>query len=552
MDRERIVFRRFAVGQLAVWGIFAGISYGFRFGSESESRPFVAFYGLLAVSFVLYFATLFRFWKSGEEVISWRSVLLWAALFRLPLVFASHPVQEIDYYRYLWDGRCLVAGVSPYEFAPAEVDRLRETVDPVSGPALELVGILDRSASWETIFSRIDHREVPTIYPITSQIVFAASVSLLPDSASVFARLVVWRIVLTLFDLGVVVLLFGWLRRLGAPPGRAILYGWCPLVLKEFANAAHMDVIAIFFVVAMGALFSAAAGKERSSPGGRIWMAWAAWTAAVLAKWYPLLLAPLLLSYSWARWQWKGLLPAATALLLIAAVVFVPLFLKESDSGRETEGMRTFLERWEMNDLLFSIVRENAKISAKVNDARGREDPWYSVVPDSWRRGWSNQVAAMLSEAGFDQETDIAFRTAQGVSAVIILSAATWLSLRRWPSGMAGAAEWGRRCFWLLVVAWYLSATQNPWYWCWVLPFAVFVRSRIGWAVAAFTTLYYLRFWLIYRYPEPAWLGLSGSRWFDEVVVWFEHAPILLVWLGGGFLRLAGKKRGIKTGPTSS
>ena len=46
-----------------------------------------------------------------------------------------------------------------------------------------------------------------------------------------------------------------------------------------------------------------------------------------------------------------GSTQAATALLLIAAVVFVPLLQKESDSGRETEGMRTFLERWEMNDL---------------------------------------------------------------------------------------------------------------------------------------------------------------------------------------------------------
>lgn len=526
MDRERIAFRRFAVGQLAVWVLFAVISCGFRFGSESESRPFAAFYGLIAVSFVLYFATLFRFWKSGEEMISWRSVLMWAALFRLPLVFASYPVQEIDYYRYLWDGRCLVAGVSPYEYAPAELDRLRDTVDPMPGPARELVGILDRSSSWETIFSRIDHREVATIYPITSQIVFAASVWLLPDSEPVFARLVVWRIVLTLFDLGVVVLLLGWLRRLGAPPARAILYGWCPLVLKEFANAAHMDVIAIFFVVATGGLFAAAAAKETSSLGGRVWMAWAAWTAAVLAKWYPLLLAPLLLSYTWARWRWKGLLPAAMALLLIAAVVFVPLLREKSDPGRETEGMRTFLERWEMNDLLFSIVRENVKRREQATG--GRLDPWYSVIPDSWREGWHGAVGFIMKKAGLAVETDIAFRTAQGVSAMIILSAATWLSLRRWSQGGAGAEEWGRRCFWLLAVAWYLSATQNPWYWCWALPFAVFVRSRIVWAVAAFTTLYYLRFWLIYRYPETAWLGLSGSRWFDEVIVWFEHGPILI------------------------
>lgn len=543
MNGERVAFRLLAVGQLAAWSVFAVISCGFRFGSESGTRPFGAFYGLLAISFILYFATLFRFWKKGEEVVSWRTVLLWAALFRLPLVFASHPVQEIDYYRYLWDGRCLVAGVSPYEYSPAELDRLRNAVDPMPGPARELVEILDQSSSWETIFSRIDHREVATIYPITSQIVFAASVWLLPDAAPVFARLVVWRIVLTLFDLGVVVLLLGWLRRLGAPPARAILYGWCPLVLKEFANAAHMDVIAIFFVVATGALLACVAGKETSSPGGRVWMAWAAWTAGVLAKWYPLLLAPLLLSYGWSRWRWKSLAPAAMALFLIAAVVFVPLLREKSDPGREAEGMRTFLERWEMNDLIFSIVRENVKRREQATG--GRLDPWYSVLPDSWREVWHVAVGFIMEKAGLAVETDIAFRTAQGVSAMIILSAATWLSLWRWPPGGAGVEEWGMRCFWLLAVAWYLSATQNPWYWCWALPFAVFVRSRIVWAVAAFATLYYLRFWLIYRYPETAWLGLSGSRWFDEVIVWFEHGPILiagLVVVMRRFFREAGNK----------
>jgi hypothetical protein len=59
-------------------------------------------------------------------------------------------------------------------------------------------------------------------------------------------------------------------------------------------------------------------------------------------------------------------------------------------------------------------------------------------------------------------------------------------------------------------------------------------------------TLYYLRLWLIYRFPETAWLGLSGSRWFDEVTVWFEHGPVLVVALAAAsrrFWREVGNKR---------
>ena len=37
------------------------------------------------------------------------------------LLLPSHPIQEIDLYRYIWDGEVSAAGVSPWEFSPAQV-----------------------------------------------------------------------------------------------------------------------------------------------------------------------------------------------------------------------------------------------------------------------------------------------------------------------------------------------------------------------------------------------------------------------------------------------
>jgi hypothetical protein len=66
-------------------------------------------------------------------------------------------------------------------------------------------------------------------------------------------------------------------------------------------------------------------------------------------------------------------------------------------------------------------------------------------------------------------------------------------------------------------------------------------------SVSAFAMLYYLRFWLIYHDPDPAWPGLTGARWFDEVVVWFEHAPVLLALAFLAFRNFS-RDRGNKSG----
>ena len=80
---------------------------------------------------------------------------------------------------------------------------------------------------------------------------------------------------------------------------------------------------------------------------------------------------------------------------------------------------------------------------------------------------------------------------------------------------------------------WLTCPTQNPWYWCWVLPFLPFARYRTWYVVAAMTMLYYLRFWLTAHYPDPPVLGTpyGGAYFFYFVIAWVEFAPVLCVLL---------------------
>ncbi len=66
-----------------------------------------------------------------------------------------------------------------------------------------------------------------------------------------------------------------------------------------------------------------------------------------------------------------------------------------------------------------------------------------------------------------------------------------------------------------------LSPTFFPWYWLWLLPFALLWSHPLRWpalALGASLPLYYARFWFDDR---------GQSALFDQVVVWIEFGPIL-------------------------
>ena len=167
-------------------------------------------------------ASLLWAWKSGKVSLSLRHVLLGAAVLRLVLL-PSEPIFSDDIWRYVWDGRVQLAGVNPYQFAPADL-------------ALNAV----RDGLW----SRINHPEVPTIYPPVSQIVFAFS-------ALFDAGLVPLRVVMSVCEF----LALGAVWRLAALGGGAVSEGrkvwlallvvWNPLMAVEFVGSGHLDALAI-------------------------------------------------------------------------------------------------------------------------------------------------------------------------------------------------------------------------------------------------------------------------------------------------------------------
>jgi Glycosyltransferase family 87 len=214
--------------------------------------------GLLMLSASIYFAAvrlvLRHAWPRGTV---W--VVVGVAVSLRALMLAAPPILSTDIYRYVWDGRVQAADINPYRYIPADpaLATLRDTV----------------------IYPQINRADYArTIYPPVAQMVFAA-VGRIWDSV-MGMRLAM----LGIEALGIVCLL-RLLPLAGLPRERILIYVWNPLAVWSFANDGHVDAIAV------GLLGLALLLRARHKDG---W-AGAALAGAVLAKFFPLVVAPALL-----------------------------------------------------------------------------------------------------------------------------------------------------------------------------------------------------------------------------------------------------------------
>ncbi|MBI5836664.1 MAG: hypothetical protein HZB25_05410 [Candidatus Eisenbacteria bacterium] len=227
------------------------------------------------------------------------------------------------------------AGINPFRFTPLD-------------PHLAALRALHPD-----IFRGINYPELPTIYPLTSQLTFLLASFVAPGVTGLKIALCAAEIV----GLGV---LRRALRRAGRPASWAILAAWHPLALSETAANGHVDAVGGLFLllaacgaarwppVSPGTLAdeSARQSSKRSGWLHPIGMA-AALTAAALTKWSVLVVLPAL-RLTWRTWIALVLLTVAGAAVFIAPGVN-PFF-----------SLGQYVERWRWNDSLFWLLMRAA------------------------------------------------------------------------------------------------------------------------------------------------------------------------------------------------
>ncbi|HVT03591.1 MAG TPA: glycosyltransferase family 87 protein [Thermoanaerobaculia bacterium] len=329
-------------------------------------------------------------------VLSSPVILLVGILCRTLFLFAE-PALSTDVYRYRWDGRVAVSGVNPYSSAPSDA------------PA----------ASRPAWFNRINHPEIPTIYPPLAELLFFVWVRC-------WDGLALWRIILLLFDLGTAALI--------ASTGQkrsALAYALCPFVIVEGFWSAHLEV-----AVTSALLFALTSLLRRREVRSAISLG-----IAIGLKITPLAVVAELVRASRKRGRFA---------MAVLASVFLPLAIFV---GRPLmPGAGKFAARWSFNSPLFSALRW----AMQREDVAGHLKQWFTLVKDPLRLEFA--ASLIYSHLYADFVTRL-------ILGLLWIAGTAFLVLRGRPVRVAVA-----EAFTLLIL---LSPTIHPWYLLPLLPLAL-------------------------------------------------------------------------------
>lgn len=239
-----------------------------------HNRDYVALAGVMVTLCGVASALLWRRARRVDVVV----VLVVAVTARVLLAFDA-PTLSDDAYRFVWDGRVQVHGINPYAFAPADNRLVRLRDFP--------------------IFTRVNRPFTRTVYPPTDELAYAGVNAVGGDGVLQV------KLALLLTEALAVALLLAMLARSGCSLGRVALYAWHPLAIVEIAGSGHPDPLLI--APMLGALLLWDRGR-RGAAG-------VALAVAALAKFVPLLLAPIM--FRRLRARFAGALVATIALLYL-------------------------------------------------------------------------------------------------------------------------------------------------------------------------------------------------------------------------------------------
>ena len=205
-------------------------------------------------------------------------------------------------------------------------------------------------------------------------------------------------------------------------------------------------------------------------------------------KLWPFVLMPII---------WRRLVrrPAALVVSLsMAAAAAGLLLLPFVGSGLDrSSGLVAYSRYWEMNDGLYMVIRWVVLQVLEILDA--------------------GTVGGQLAPR----------------AAVAVIAAAVSLWAAKDP-----AADPPGRFLAVTCTLFLLSPTQFPWYYLWMLPFLAWRPQPALLLYTALLPLYYLR----------PYLKLAGNtRLFDQVLVWLQHAPVLVL-LGWHWLQRSKRPHG--------
>ncbi|MCW8850465.1 MAG: hypothetical protein OQJ81_10845 [Melioribacteraceae bacterium] len=309
--------------------------------------------------------------------------------------------------------------------------------------------LVDLAKESGNIINLINYPHIRTIYPPVAQAAFAIAYFIKPWSTTI------WKGLLLLFDLIVFYLLIQILKKLKYSPILIIIYWWNPILLHEIFNAGHMDLV--MYPLLVGSILFYLNEKYILS----ILLV----TLAVGVKIWPIILLPLIIKKVWNNK--KLLLIALSVSALIILIILYPIIISKLDNSL---GFVTYSKNWTNNESVFQLL---------------------------------NILVKQIIEL-FNISYHCSLCVARWITIIFFGGLIIFFILKMDDNKYKFTAI----TFLLISVMYFISPTQFPWYYTWVLPFLV-LNPRLSFvAYSIFLPLYQLK----YSWP---------------FLVWIEHLPVL-------------------------
>ncbi len=199
------------------------------------------------------------------------------------------PQLSDDYFRFIWDGMLIEAGIHPMAYTPSG---LLESASGISPP--------------EGLYSMLNSKEYYSVYPPMLQWIFG--LSYLIAGSDIGRNILFLKSIALITDGTIVYLLFRLTKRLKLPANAVLIYALNPLIVLEYTGNLHPDGLMIAGL--LGAIM--AVEKRQLFLGG--WLM----ALSILSKLLTLILIPFMpLQHYWKRITVFAVIAVLSSMILL-------------------------------------------------------------------------------------------------------------------------------------------------------------------------------------------------------------------------------------------
>lgn len=279
---------------------------------------------LISTGYLLAFAAYLLIYKYCSSKYFFPAILLGVSI-RLILIFALPNLSD-DLYRFIWDGRLIHHGISPYAYLPSNM--LEKGLEGVNG----------------ALFAKLNSPDYYSIYPPLSQAVFYLSSW---PSLGIYESNLIMKFILLLIELSGSYFLVKLLRQNNESEIKGkrlfLLLFLNPLLIVEASGNLHFE-IAVISLLSIGLYFL----QKRKLVYSGLFIA-----CSIGIKLIPLILLPFIFFKLKDKERWVFTL--ATSFFLF--VIFLPLALG-LELSNFLESIDLYFRKFEFNGSFYQIFRQ--------------------------------------------------------------------------------------------------------------------------------------------------------------------------------------------------